>query len=463
MRIVPGSPARRGLVNLRPASRRSLAICTSQVGQAIENLPSLGLHSSAELAFHFAQGASVLAARKTIDYAIRAGDRANDLFAYEEAIRLYRQALEAMERLQDARYANTVPEVQVRLGIVLSSTGAFAEAIQPLTQAVDGFNGDHRRKIEALISLSRVHAATLRDSGEAARTANEALELIQLFGEDELTGDAMAALAAAETLSGNLVQGLKRFELAVSEHGFMAGPVTSMDIGTFGSFGLSLYWAGKYGDAEAQARRQVALARAPVSLVGALPPMGMALAARGLYEEAEAAFVEARRVGKEHHAVTLPRAISMSSGYHLDLYDYDGAEALTIEARELALQENSLRSVGQTGIDLMLNYCRRGEIGRAKELLGEVGRAVRADPSGPHAWLLPIRLGQAQAELLAAERDWSGALQAADETLKRARQFGRPKYESLALVTRARALLGLGKKREAIAQFQAASAGQTPR
>jgi tetratricopeptide (TPR) repeat protein len=105
----------------------------------------------------------------------------------------------------------------------------------------------------------------------------------------------------------------------------------------------------------------------------------------------------------------------------------------------------------------MLNYCRRGDNGRAHGLLGEVAEAVKADPSGPHAWLLPMRLGQAQAELLAAEQDWSGAMIATDETLKRARQVGRPKYESLALLTRGMALLGLDKKREAIAQFQAAS------
>jgi len=60
--------------------------------------------------------------------------------------------------------------------------------------------------------------------------------------------------------------------------------------------------------------------------------MGLALAARGHYEEAEATFAEARRIGMEHQAITLPRAISMSSGHHLDLYDFSGAEALTLEA-----------------------------------------------------------------------------------------------------------------------------------
>ena len=69
-----------------------------RVGEAIERLaqgrsdPPL-----ADLAYHFVQAASADAADKAIDYATRAGDRAADTLAHEEAARHYGMALQSLE------------------------------------------------------------------------------------------------------------------------------------------------------------------------------------------------------------------------------------------------------------------------------------------------------------------------------------------------------------------------------
>jgi eukaryotic-like serine/threonine-protein kinase len=69
-----------------------------RVGEAIERLaqgrsdPPL-----ADLAYHFVQAASADVADKAIDYATRAGDRAADTLAHEEAARFYDMALQSLE------------------------------------------------------------------------------------------------------------------------------------------------------------------------------------------------------------------------------------------------------------------------------------------------------------------------------------------------------------------------------
>jgi DNA-binding SARP family transcriptional activator/tetratricopeptide (TPR) repeat protein len=68
-----------------------------QVGEALEALHSSDLDPYlAALAQHFFESAAGGTGRKAVDYAQRAGSRAVDLLAYEEAVRLYEMALEAL-------------------------------------------------------------------------------------------------------------------------------------------------------------------------------------------------------------------------------------------------------------------------------------------------------------------------------------------------------------------------------
>ena len=68
-----------------------------QVGEALELLYGSDLEPHlAELAHHFFESAAGGDGRKAVDYASRAGSRAVALLAYEEAVRLYEMALEAL-------------------------------------------------------------------------------------------------------------------------------------------------------------------------------------------------------------------------------------------------------------------------------------------------------------------------------------------------------------------------------
>src|SRR5262249_14896176 len=133
-----------------------------------------------------------------------------------------------------------------------------------------------------------------------------------------------------------------------------------------------------------------------------LPQLGLGLAASGRYNEALRVFEDARRFGREHEVWPfLARAVSMSTGFHLDLFDFDGAEQAAEEARELAASSGFAPSRVSAGIDLLFCYTRRGDIARAEEQMVAVTEAV-ATTANWHGWLWRLRLAEARAELALA-------------------------------------------------------------
>lgn len=182
----------------------------------------------------------------------------------------------------------------------------------------------------------------------------------------------------------------------------------------------------------------------------------MTLAANGRYAEAEEAFAEARRFGREHDIGTLlARAVAMSAGYHLDVFDFAGNEEVAQEARELARSLNFPPPAISAGIDLMLNFARREEVGLAEQLIEEVAE-VAARATAWHGWLWRIRVGQARAEIALARHDWPTARGFAATVVEESQRRGRVKYEVLGLGTRASALQALGRTRESIDNLRTA-------
>jgi tetratricopeptide (TPR) repeat protein len=107
-----------------------------QVGEALEELykPNPEPHL-AELAHHFFHAAPAGEGGKAVDYARRAGDHAAGLLAYEEAARLYRMALRALE-LRDSgdetrcRLLLALGEVQDRGGDLSDARKSFLRAAE---------------------------------------------------------------------------------------------------------------------------------------------------------------------------------------------------------------------------------------------------------------------------------------------------------------------------------------------
>src|SRR5207248_11792832 len=107
--------------------------------------------------------------------------------------------------------------------------------------------------------------------------------------------------------------------------------------------------------------------------------------------------------------------------------------------------------------DLLLNFARRGDLGRAEGFVHEVAEGV-ANAQGAHGWLWKLRFLQAQAEIALARGNHEHAWQHAEEVIARSRAVGRVKYEVAGLQVRAQTLAALGRRHEAIVHLQAAVA-----
>lgn len=417
--------------------------------RALETLKSARA-PAAELAHH-ALAAGL--AEPALFFHLAAGDQAMHLLAARDAAAHYGQALTLAERLGRS---DLLPEIHARRGRAFASVAMWTEAKCELEAALARVGEEHEvRRAELLVDLLEVYWWLL-DVPAMRRLAHEAIALATRLGRGDLETAAIGWLAGAEGADGDLSACLEQSNRTLRRAAELRIPPPP-HVQTHHS--LALYWLGRADQAIEVSREAVQAAREasdiPV-LMYSLAHLGLGLAAAGRYTEAVQRFEELRQLGRDHGIGTLlARSIAMSAGFHLDLFDFAGAEALAREARGLALSLGFLPPAVSSGIDLLLNFARRGEVARAEALLGEVSTAA-AGAAGFHGWLWSLRLAQARAEIALARGDWEEAQRWANEALEQSRARGRVKYQVLALVTRAGALRALGHSKAAIDDLQRA-------
>src|SRR5262249_41714438 len=90
----------------------------------------------AELAYHFFEAAAGGDVDKALRYAQQAGDRALELLAFEEAVRFYELALQALE-LKDSADRSTRCELLLSLGEARARAGDEGTASAPFLEAAE--------------------------------------------------------------------------------------------------------------------------------------------------------------------------------------------------------------------------------------------------------------------------------------------------------------------------------------
>jgi len=416
---------------------------------ALEALDAAGA-PAAELAHHaLAAGLQ----EQALGHSLAAGDEALRLLAARDAIAHYSTGIVLAEGLGQR---DRLIDLRARLGRAYASVAMWAEARRELEATLEGLGADEdERRAELLVQVSAAYFWLL-DVPSLRRSAGEAIVRAERSDRGDLEMSARGWMAGAEGADGRLDGCIEQYDRAVAR-AVALGTVPPAHVLTLHA--LVLYWTGRLDEATERSRAGVDSARRANDasiMMYSLPHLGMALAARGRYGEAQAVFDEARRFGGEYAIHTLlARAIAMSSGYRLDLFDFAGAEALAREARELALSSNFAPPAASSGIDLLLNYARRGDVGQAEALLDEVAVAVEK-AAGFHGWLWRLRLAQARAELALARGAWDDALLWADRAIGQSSITERPKYRAVGLGARAEALAALGRRAKAVDDLRAA-------
>jgi tetratricopeptide (TPR) repeat protein len=398
-----------------------------------------------QLAHHAVQAGQT---ERALGYLMRAAERASQAAAYRQVAALLGQAMAIAESLGRRPL---VAELHARRGKASIAVGMWEDARSELEAALAELAPEHlEQRVQILIDMTGVDFWLL-DMVSLRRHATEAQTLAEAAKRDDLAGAAIGALALAESSDGNLQAAEDFYDRGLAR----AGEVFISPLPSAPRLGLTNYWLGRSAEAIPRVRKAIEVARGDTSAtMFSLPHLGLAFAGTGQYAEAERVFDEARSFGREYEVwPLLARAISMSAGFHLDVFDFAGNEVLAEEARELGRSANFLPPVLSASIDLLLNLARCQDVGRAEKLVDEVGAAAEKT-AGFHGWLWRLRLAEARAEIALACGDWEETLRLVEDAIDQSRARGRVKYHAVGLETRAGALAALGRTREAIADLR---------
>jgi DNA-binding CsgD family transcriptional regulator/tetratricopeptide (TPR) repeat protein len=432
----------------------------ARIAGAIEDLHAESVASFADsLTEHLRLAGPVSDAAKLVGYAALAGDQAAARFAFGEALRRYDLALETFrtrgEPGHDAKAR--LADLHQRRGDALMGLADWDAARTAFEAAVAASDG--ARRAEALISMAGAFSGPAPpDPPAARRLAREAARLAHEAGDVTREAAATAILAACDQVEGHVKEALRQYEQAAPHIAGLTAPLSGR---VYGLYPLVLYWVGRIDVALARSREAMAAAQAAndmLRVVGYAGNLGLALAASGRFREALAAFDTGRAAAAVYGpgaGTLLAGAVARTTVVPMETYDYDRAEAVAEEARDLGRASNSLLTVISEGIDLMNIATARGNLGRAHELASEVEANLDRGGSA-HEILWRMRLADAKARLALTRDQPREALGFADDALERAREMGRPKYESRALASRGTALTRMGRKRDGLAELRQA-------
>jgi tetratricopeptide (TPR) repeat protein/DNA-binding XRE family transcriptional regulator len=407
--------------------------------------------SPALVAYHYTQSDDQ---EKALAHLLKAAERAHAAAAYREEASFLGKAIELARR---RGHITLAAELHMRRARTFSTLAMWSEADHELELALGIMPPEETvRRIQALLDRAEVRH-WLHDPDGIRRFARPALALADESGRDDLAAHAMCRLALADSSEGAVRASVQQYERAFARAG--ADHLTTLVSGVEYS-GLDLYWLGEYEAAIARSRQALELARETQEVIyqaRGLGNLGLALTGGGRYDEAQRIFEEARQFARRHHlGQWLARAAAMSGGLHLEVFDYGRAELFAEEAREISRSLGWPQAAASGGIDLLLNYARRGEVGgRIEALLPEVVDAVMG-AQGEHGWLWRLRLAQARAEIAVARGQWEEALRWADDAIAQSQRRGRVKYQVAGLKTRAEALVALRDTPRALMDLRAA-------
>jgi tetratricopeptide (TPR) repeat protein len=411
-------------------------------GERIEEILDLLAHHAVSAELH----------ERALDYLARGAERAKRAAAHREEVALLDQAMAIAAR---CGRSDLIPELRARRGRALTRLSLWAEARRELEAALGGLPADQlERRAEVLVDLALACNWSM-DAPALRQWATAALDLATTVERTDLAMDARFWLAWATGSEGDVGGAIRQYSAAVDQTNEL-GVALAPSVPPL--YMTALCWAGRFPLAVERGRDAVRLARDAgdtVSTIFALQVLGLALAGTGAYDEAWQVFNEAARFGRDYGIGTfLARATAMSAGFHLDVFDFEGHAAVAEEACELATSVNFAAPLLSASIDLLLNFARRGEVGRAEALQREVAGAIERAGAW-HGWLWKLRFAQARAEIALARADADAAVTLADAALQQARGR-RPKYEVLGLVTRASGLISLGRTTGALPDLREA-------
>jgi class 3 adenylate cyclase/tetratricopeptide (TPR) repeat protein len=402
------------------------------------------------LAHHFREAGDL---GKAAAFLLTAAEVASRAWAKQEAVQMYSDAIALFEQLGDEEAATRALIARGSTRVDAGDLTGAVEDVDPVLTRVAGHD-------LAAALLARTQAAYwLTDAESVHRYAEQAVEVAREIGDRELEAHALAILAEALGMDGETSQALETFAQARSKW-----PSTEQDRSfaqLMAQGAIIHYWRGEYERAIEVAKQGFEAGMATSSVFATLAAgshVAVALCGLSRHEEALEWFRRTVQLGRELEQIPrlTSRGMNMWAGTLRELGDLAGARELSEQALELGRKAGFVGAEVSARIDLLFADIAEGKVGKGEKALPELFDAAERT-KGWHQWLWMGRLEQARADLAVGAGRWEEAAEAAETALRRAGDSGRLKYRCLARTTRGRAMLGLGRPKEAEEDFREAA------
>jgi class 3 adenylate cyclase/tetratricopeptide (TPR) repeat protein len=408
--------------------------------------------SASILAHHFREAGDDA---KTATYLMMAADVASRAWAKDQAIDLYSDAIELLERVGDH---DALVVARLARASTMIEAARFIDAIEG---DLDWLLGEAEGRNLGLAHLARAKAAYwVADAKNVAEHSSAAAEIAATLDDDELEGRALAARCEAEAMGGDLAAAFVTWESAIAR--WPGGPRDPSFARMYATRSIMSYWAGDYDRALTIATDAYGLGVEASNLEAAVTSAcnaGLALVGLSRHEEGIEWLDRAIALGQEweEHAFRFTsRAQNMRSGALRELGDVAGARKQSDEAMELAKLSGFPPAVVSARLDLLYLDLLEGDVGAVELAVPDLVDALEGT-KGFHQWLWSIRLATARAEaaLLAGHAEEAAAF--ARDALDQSERIGRRKYVCRSRTALGRALLDQGTYKEAATFLHTAS------
>jgi class 3 adenylate cyclase/tetratricopeptide (TPR) repeat protein len=429
-------------------------------GHAMEQLYQEWLTERAEeLAYHFTQGAVW---EKAFVYLAKAGDKARQAYANQEAIAFYTQALEVSRRITSALDdAHLLPIYEGR-GLVWTLQTKYDEAIADFQRMrqIAGMSGDLRQEGVSLYHLAHVHMLMLSEAHIpfVEQYAQEALRLAHTTGDPQLLAKGLISLAHVDSMRGHLQAADEKLETSMSisrQEGYKDSLAESL-----AELGASAYWQGHFLRAIHCGRESVDVCRdihGGFSELFNLARLCLAAWSIGSYRQAFEIVDEGLTKAHERgNTFIIGRLTNTLGWFHRELgnvyraSEYDqGSVELGRRYRIPNVEVSALINVG-------LDYLALGQNEPAKSSLTPTLDRVQREAFGAHRWRWKMKLCLGLAEVSYTTGAYDQALRYVEEGLQEAQRTSSQKYVALGWALRGKIAAKLGDSVSAGTELQQA-------
>jgi class 3 adenylate cyclase/tetratricopeptide (TPR) repeat protein len=429
-------------------------------GQAMERLYHEWLtERSEELAHHFRVGE---AWEKAFVYLARSGEKARQAFANQEAITLYRQALEVSQHITPALDAVQLLPVYEGRGLVWMLLTQYDEAIadfQMMRQMAHQSSNQHKEG-ESLCRLAFAHFQTFSEAHVplVQQYAQEALQLSQQTGDQTIQARSLAILGSVDQARGSLYEAERKFEasLQISRQGGYQDSLAS----TLMFLSAQSYWQGNFQPAIHLGREGTTVSGAINDGIHELYSLAFLCIAHwslGHYAQAFTVFHEGMTKATERgNTFMLGRLTNTLGWFHHECSDIARAVEYDQESVELGRTSGVSNVEVSALINLGLDYLALGQYERALSYLAPTLDRVEREAFGAHRWRWKIRLFIGLAELSYTTGDYDQAIRYVEDGLQEAQRTSSQKYIALGWALRGKIVAKLGDADTAGTELQRA-------